>query len=131
MGDKCALRTCAVAYRRQYHAARIGMIPYVFSEYLHDVFSGHPRLTPFDYFEYFAEVLLAPEQRRMPRRIPRSTILHSTPVALQHFASHAEWQRFHFERKPEYQKCDTIYRLPFMYRIGSAARYRSLKALVY
>jgi hypothetical protein len=128
--DKCALGACSAAYRRRLHAARLGLIPQVFGPYASDVFTGG-LLSPYDYFAHFAAVLLpGPREMRRPRQL-RATLLLEEPIAPEHFYSLAEWQRYHFGHHPIPRPVDSVYRLPLKFRIGSPARYRSLKALIF
>lgn len=128
--DKCALAASTVTYRRQLHAARLGLVPHVFGPYVHEVFAGGV-LSPFDFLDYFATVLLSPP-RHVPRpRQLRPTLLLEEPVAPEHFCSLVEWQRYHFGHHPLPRIVDGLYRLPLKFRIGPPARYRSLKALIF
>lgn len=129
--DKCSLAASTVTYRQRLHAARLGMVPHVFGPYVQDVFSGGI-LSPFDYLDYFASVLL-----HVPCSLPRrplqlrSTLLLEEPVAPEHFCSLQEWKRYHFDHYPLLCKVDEVYRLPLQFRIRPTYRYRSLKALIF
>ena len=127
--DRCALRAASAAYRRDFHVVRIGMIPHVFGAYVGEVFAGV--LTPFNYFEHFASVLLDSKPCSRRRTYRSSTLLRDTPIPPWQFASPSEWKRYHFDHQAGVRHLDEIYRLPLQFRIGYPLRYRSLKALVY